>query len=61
MFPPFLYHHPTPTPLQTHPTATHVTGNCITGGGGVCLNQGYSHITDCNLDSVVYAGICVVI
>ncbi len=38
------------------------------GGGGVGLNQAYSqlstthgHITDCKLDSVVYAGVCVVI
>ncbi len=38
----------------------------IVGGGGV--NQAYSrlstthgHITDCKLDAVVYAGVCVVI
>ena len=41
------------------------TYNC-TGRGG--MNQAYSrfstthgHITDCKLDSVVYAGVCVVI
>ncbi len=36
------------------------------GGGGVGWNQAYSrlsithgHITDCKLDSVVYAGVCL--
>ncbi len=38
------------------------------GGGGVEVNQAYSRlstthgdITDCKLESVVYAGVCVVI
>ena len=38
------------------------------GGGGVEVNQAYSrlstthgHITNCKLDSVMYAGVCVVI
>ncbi len=41
---------------------------CIGGGGGREVNQAYSrlstthgHITDYKLDSVVYAGVCVVI
>ena len=39
----------------------------LCGGGGWGANQAYSqlstthgHITDCKLDSVVYAGVCVV-
>ncbi len=43
----------------------HIIKKCSIGGGGAG-NQAYSrlstthgHITDCKLDSVVYAGVCV--
>ncbi len=55
--------------LGTHTVwvlCAHHTGPVLVGGRGV--NRAYSplstthgHITDCRLDSVVYAGVCVVI
>ncbi len=42
------------------------SGICATlegggGGGAIRLSTTHGHITNCKLDSVVYAGVCVVI
>ncbi len=55
------------TPIQDE-AFMHIQGHvcvCVGGGGRIRLIVGFQpltkhdHITDCKLDSVVYAGVCV--